>query len=1077
MASDYQAIRADSKRRYGTDVSEYGPTLFNELYADRTHFIFEILQNAEDALADRPGWRGSRAVTFTLDEKALHISHFGKPFDEEDVRSICGIAKSTKRITDIGRFGIGFKSVYAFTDRPEIHSGAEDFAIESYVWPVGSSGSKRNPDETVFILPLKHQDGIAHKEITKGFYQLGAHTLLFLRQIEEISWRVEDGPSVLYMRSEPEPMGENVRRITLLGQEEGKPDIDESWLVFSQSVESEESHVGYVEVAFSLRTEGDSQRESIHPVSDSPLVAYFPTVVETNLGFLMQGPYRTTPSRDNVPHEDSWNQNLIEETAVVLIEALRWLRENDFLETGVLSCLPLNSAKFGEGNMFSPLFETVLNAFKTERLLPAHGEGFVSSESAKLARSQELRDLLDSRQLTRLFESENEIEWLSGSITQDRTPELRRYLMQELEVGEVTPETLLPKLSREFLEEQKDDRIRQLYEFLKGQPALLRRLEGVSLVRLEDGSHVAAKANGRIQAFLPSSVKTDFPTVRRAVCNSEASVGFLSDLGLTEPDLVDDVIWNVLPKYRNSEVTIDEQEYPTDIQRILTAFSTDSKTQREKLIGELRKSYFVKALDAGDNSKVFAQPGAIYFSTERLKELFTGIVGVLLLDDSFGCLRGEAMRDLLEACGTSRYLQPVPADSRFSREELKAMRRKAGWERTTGGDEVDDWALRGLGKLFATLPSMELDEQQIRARLLWEALCDVVDRRGTTFFSGTYKWFYREQHSCSFDALFVQQMNSSSWIPDEDGTLRNCGGVVFDSLGWKENPFLLSKIHFKPPVIDQLAKEAGIEPGVLDLLKQLGLTSVADLKSQLGIPEESESSEQASATDVDDAIRSMLGDAAPEPPPATPSSGEEPIGALGKSGAGSGAGTGAGGRPSTGTPGVGPTGDRARSRGGSGKRTPGSSGGRPFISYVGAHVEDEEQDPDGLDQEARMRLEEKAIVRVLSSESQLLRTPTHNPGFDLLEKDATGREIRWIEVKAMTGGLEDRPVGLSRAQFECAREHGSAFWLYVVEHTDSDVKARIVRIQDPAGQAKNFTFDRGWASVAEITPIQEDGEE
>lgn len=30
---------------------------------DRTHFIFELLQNAEDALSRRHGWRGSRAVT------------------------------------------------------------------------------------------------------------------------------------------------------------------------------------------------------------------------------------------------------------------------------------------------------------------------------------------------------------------------------------------------------------------------------------------------------------------------------------------------------------------------------------------------------------------------------------------------------------------------------------------------------------------------------------------------------------------------------------------------------------------------------------------------------------------------------------------------------------------------------------------------------------------------------------------------------------------------------------------------------------------------------------------------------
>ena len=42
----------------------------------------------------------------------------------------------------------------------------------------------------------------------------------------------------------------------------------------------------------------------------SPLVVFFPTEKETFLGFLIQGPYRTTPARDNVPEHDQWNQGL-----------------------------------------------------------------------------------------------------------------------------------------------------------------------------------------------------------------------------------------------------------------------------------------------------------------------------------------------------------------------------------------------------------------------------------------------------------------------------------------------------------------------------------------------------------------------------------------------------------------------------------------------------------------------------------------------------------------------------------------------------------------------------------------------
>ena len=348
MTCDYQAIHRDNERRYGTDIGRIGPMLLANRYDDRTHFIFELLQNAEDALARRDGWQGSRAVTFHLTGKTLRVSHFGLPFDEPDVRGICGIAESTKDLTAIGRFGIGFKSVYAFTDRPEVHSGTEAFAIESFVWPVATSGVEHDPDETVIAIPLKATGESGHDEIARGLGGLGSSALLFLRQIEEIRWIVEGGRSGHYLRESKE-IAAGVRRVTVIGQEQGQPDFDEEWLVISQAVTAKDGEpAGHVELAFSLARDKDSQREHIQRVERSPLAVFFPTILETHLGFLVQGPYRTTPSRDNVPHRDTWNQRLVEQTASLLGEALCWLRDNDLLDTAGLRCLPLNPNKFGE---------------------------------------------------------------------------------------------------------------------------------------------------------------------------------------------------------------------------------------------------------------------------------------------------------------------------------------------------------------------------------------------------------------------------------------------------------------------------------------------------------------------------------------------------------------------------------------------------------------------------------------------------------------------------------------------------------------------------------------------------------
>ncbi len=555
MASNYEAICEENRQRYGTEIGRIGPMLLADRYDDRTHFIFELLQNAEDALSRRETSTASRRVDFDLTTTKLTLTHYGRPFDEADVRGVCGIAESTKDKFSIGRFGIGFKSVYTFTDRPEIHSGDEDFAVENYVQPKREACRLREHEETQIILPLKSGDEAAIHEITEGFKRLGPSALLFLRQIDEINWSVDGGASGVYMRSSPESLGANVQRVTVIGQESGQPEVDQNWLVFQRDVFAENhERVGRVELAFSLvAIEGALPRWSVQPVTASPLVVFFPTVVSTNLGFLVQGPYRTTPSRDNIPRSDPWNQHLVKETASLLVEAMHWLRDESMLDISALRCLPLDREKFPDASMFAPLFGAVRDALIKETLLPTFDGGYVPASQAKLARTQDLRDLFNPEQTAMLFESEVSA-WLTGDITQDRAPEIRHYVMRELGVTEVTPATLVPRLSKVFLQAQTDAWILRLYEFLSGQEAALRRrLDTTPLIRLVDGSHVVARENGKQMAFLPSSFETGFPTMRRTVCTTAEVRTFLISLGITEPDPVDDVVWNVLPKYRQVE--------------------------------------------------------------------------------------------------------------------------------------------------------------------------------------------------------------------------------------------------------------------------------------------------------------------------------------------------------------------------------------------------------------------------------------------------------------------------------------------------------------------------------------------
>ena len=104
--------------------------LLTDLYPDNAHFIYELLQNAEDAQATE--------VRFVLQEDKVEFEHNGDLlFSIEDVEAITGLGISTKKddLTNIGKFGVGFKAVFAYTSTPEIRSGAFNFRIRDLVVP------------------------------------------------------------------------------------------------------------------------------------------------------------------------------------------------------------------------------------------------------------------------------------------------------------------------------------------------------------------------------------------------------------------------------------------------------------------------------------------------------------------------------------------------------------------------------------------------------------------------------------------------------------------------------------------------------------------------------------------------------------------------------------------------------------------------------------------------------------------------------------------------------------------------------------------------------------------------------
>ncbi|WP_410793463.1 sacsin N-terminal ATP-binding-like domain-containing protein [Kribbella sp. C-35] len=102
-------------------------------YAHRT--LLELVQNAADALsgAENGDGLGAGRVEILLDVEngTLYCANAGRPFSQSGLRAITMAYLSGKRGDEIGRFGLGFKSVLAVSGEPQVLSRSISFRFNS----------------------------------------------------------------------------------------------------------------------------------------------------------------------------------------------------------------------------------------------------------------------------------------------------------------------------------------------------------------------------------------------------------------------------------------------------------------------------------------------------------------------------------------------------------------------------------------------------------------------------------------------------------------------------------------------------------------------------------------------------------------------------------------------------------------------------------------------------------------------------------------------------------------------------------------------------------------------------------
>ncbi|WP_454729187.1 sacsin N-terminal ATP-binding-like domain-containing protein [Cellulosimicrobium protaetiae] len=405
--------------------------LLADLYPDNAHFIYELLQNAEDA--------GARQVAFDLREDGLRVEHDGtRLFTLDDITSITGISQSTKdEGTKIGKFGVGFKSVFAYTSQPVVLSGEFTFAIRDMFVPEPlDQGAKDG--WTTFWFPFDRPDKPierARSEVARGLRDLTPESLLFLTSISSVQCTLPDGDVWIMARTEA---AEGLIALSTSQQAGG----DTHWYRLTDIVKID-GHSVPIAVAFALQparstrksrekgqksTEGApvdrniGTRYTIAPTQGRVFI-YFPAASEdSGLQFHIHAAFATTVARDAIRDAEG-NDRIIAAIGRLMSGSLPTMREQGLITDGLLAALPNDRDRLSD--RYASIRTEVVEAFSSEALTPAwqeDGGKVVYEPSESLLRStQSIRRALsldDANLLREIADEESfkdAVGWLRGS--------------------------------------------------------------------------------------------------------------------------------------------------------------------------------------------------------------------------------------------------------------------------------------------------------------------------------------------------------------------------------------------------------------------------------------------------------------------------------------------------------------------------------------------------------------------------------------------------------------------------------------------------------------------------------------
>jgi len=771
--------------------------VLTQLYPDNAHFIYELLQNAEDANASN--------VRFNLTNEGLVFEHDGsRNFSFMDVQSILSIGDSTKTSskTKIGKFGVGFKAVFDYTQTPEIRSGDYHFRIRDLVVPELLPASRIGADGfgTQFKFPFDHpkkSGQSATAEISAALRALGDVTLLFLSRIGRISYVLPDGSVGGLERTLPLAMqqaGRTGEHIQVTVNSPAGDSRKSNWLRYRQTVSIEDdedestSKECAIAVAFGLEEENGRTKKSkwrMTPLSPGRVCIYFPAEKETsNLRFHLHAPFASTVARDS-RRDTKGNDQLLAAIADLAAASIEDIRDRGLLTVAALEVLPIEEDRLPK--FYEPIREKIVQAFARHDLVPTRSGGHRASGELFRGPADISALLIDEDLVSITGKTWGPPLWCANppQVNQRADKFLDSLsvenwgwdeLSEALDCGNLTilyrEDCGRPKRLEAWLASKEDSWLQRFYALMHDAVSRHHQYPDISelcLVRAQKGDvdHMIRPGDAFFPLVDADKENTEITWVKKECYSPGKTDGQKSSarsfLEWSGVKVFDEkaALALVIDTY-NGKSFPDDVTHIRHIKRFVAFFNANPKS----LDFFSGKPFLLGVKTKVADKKDFFPSSALYLDSPYED---TGLSVILSGDDKYtlwsGYLHSGLSKDFVEfvkAIGVQSRLDIVKAkpweNVRWSYLKLDwigdGRGRKKRW---TSSATSEDWTIKGIQELTRS-PSIE------SSRLIWRALIRADAKVAKARFRPNQQYELRDS-----DSQLVYWLKSTAWIPDCDG--------------------------------------------------------------------------------------------------------------------------------------------------------------------------------------------------------------------------------------------------------------------------------------------------------------------